>query len=95
MTNDKMNRAYETYETYGRERIFGVLRLRHPLAVIRSSKQASSFAKASEDTSWDESACGRVWACRRVGVWACGRVGPKGLGNLAQALAWVARPKRL
>jgi hypothetical protein len=37
-------------------------------------------------------ACRRVgvWACGRVGVWACGRVGPKGLGSLAQALAWVA-----
>jgi hypothetical protein len=30
-----------------------------------------------------------VSACRRVGVSACRRVGPKGLGSLAQALAWV------
>jgi len=41
------------------------------------------------------SACRRVGvsAGRRVGVSACRRVGvfgPKGLGNIAQALAWVA-----
>src|SRR6266404_3445617 len=57
MTNDKMNRAYETYGTYEAE---GILRLRHSLAVVRSSKQASCFAKASEGTSAFSGATGVV-----------------------------------
>jgi hypothetical protein len=79
--------------------VCGRIRLRHALAIIRTSKQASS----------DKSALPALWACGRVGVWAIGyRLsaidvwarpvnsagsvdnGPKGQENIAQAssLGW-------
>ena len=68
---------------------------------IASKLQAVGDGERREGLGLDVPGATGVSACRRVGVSAyrrcrrIGVIGPKGLGNLAQALGWVARPQRL